>query len=271
LALRKEAELNWSAWPDLAQSCTIVVLGVYLSTLIIGTLGYHRDPETGREALFFVCLRVGCLVGLLLSCLGVMVGNTSWARLQYTATSTPAVVIVLNLIVYLAFGLPFTDPGTPISSRSSMLFVACSILMWILLEAHLYKMSRSFFAILTVMALSGALLGIVATLFIWRHDFAVATLPGSTYTYTKFAVWRACLLNIFMHMGGSLFTVIFDWKEGKYLALVGGYVPKQEVLELDSLLSQQVMAMTDKGLRRGGSTHGPTKARCCSSWCSACE
>ena len=41
-------------------------------------------------------------------------------------------------------------------------------------------------------------------------------------------------------MAGSLYTV-FDWKEGEYMVLVPGYVPRKEVLELESIFKLVVV------------------------------
>jgi hypothetical protein len=36
-------------------------------------------------------------------------------------------------------------------------------------------------------------------------------------------------------MAGSLYTVVFDRIEGKYMVYVSGYVPRKEVLEMKSV------------------------------------
>jgi len=36
-------------------------------------------------------------------------------------------------------------------------------------------------------------------------------------------------------MAGSLYTIVFDRTEGKYMVYVSGYVPRKEVLELKSV------------------------------------
>ena len=51
---------------------------------------------------------------------------------------------------------------------------------------------------------------------------------------TKYFVQRTCFMNLGPLMAGSLYTTVFDWKEGKYMAYVSGYVPRKEVLEMES-------------------------------------
>jgi hypothetical protein len=100
------------------------------------------------------------------------------------------------------------------------------------------RISRSIRAILTIFAVLNVALGFYLTTYIWANDSVLADLNGVDVsgTVNKYETWRTCFVNLGLLMTGSLYTMVFDWNEGKYMILVTGCVSRQAVLELDSLL-----------------------------------
>jgi hypothetical protein len=139
-------------------------------------------------------------------------------------------------MVFFAVGMARIYPTAPVSSLVSTMYTCLGFLLWVALES-VKRVSRVMRATLTLFSAFAAALGFYMSAYVWQDQFLVDLNIGVPGVLTKYSVQRTCLMNLGFLISGSLYTTVFDWKEGKYMAYVSGYVPRKEVLEMESVFA----------------------------------
>jgi hypothetical protein len=81
--------------------------------------------------------------------------------------------------------------------------------------------------------------GIVLSLVAWvgsDQDVQMGQVGMHRYTITKYGIWRSCFFSLALLMFGSLYTLYIDWSAGRFMVAIPGYVLREEVLAMDSIL-----------------------------------
>jgi hypothetical protein len=124
------------------------------------------------------------------------------------------------------------------SSYFGIIYTVSGFMLWLCLEA-VQRISRITRATITIFAALSVLIGIYLSAYVWTSDTILADLNGvdNRGTVKKYYLWRICFINLGVLMAGSLYTMVRDWQEGEYMVLVTGFVPRQAVLDLESVMT----------------------------------
>ena len=227
----------WQSWPTGAEAAMFVVLLGYLATVLLGLQGYMLQDDGVSESVVFICARTFVLL-MFWACVFLIACRKGhkWNRLQYLLRSSHAVTVFLYITCYFIVGMIFPELEAPVSSRLSVAFTTSGFLLWLVADAF-PRLSRIARSALTIFTVFRCLYGIYLAVFVWKHDPEVTDLNGPLVagTLTKLWLYRLCFTNLLLLMSGSLYTLVVDWREGKFMTVVSGYVLREDVLAMESV------------------------------------
>jgi hypothetical protein len=231
---------SWQGRPGKAEGVALMSLFVY-----IASHGVEASPlelgTDGRESALLVALRVVAVSLQIGGSASFFLNNISWPRLYYTLTCPQGCLWVMFSCMYLVVGVANPAPETVTSSLLSVTYAFMGFMLWLCLES-VKRISRQMRAIVTIFAALTCVSSAPLSAFVWSYDPILVDLNGvhTRGTLRKYSLWRTCFTNLGLLMAGSLYTMVFDWEEGKYMVLVTGSVLRQKVLKLKSLMDPVV-------------------------------
>jgi hypothetical protein len=230
------AAIAWKSFPRAAELAMFAVLLLYLVTVALGLQGYMLDSD-GNESTAFICARIAVLLLFWLSFYGIgSHSNLNRNRLNYLCRSSHAVTVFIYITLYFIVGMSFPETQAPVSSRLSVAFATSGFLLWLASDAFI-RLSRVARACVTVFTVFRCVYGIYLAMFVWTYNPEVADLNGAETdgNITKLWLFTMCFFNLGLLMSGSVYTLVIDWHEGKFMTVVSGYVLRADVLALASV------------------------------------
>jgi hypothetical protein len=225
-------------WLGGVRKCEIAVISailMFLVSVVLGTFswGYTDGVENWAYAGSSIASWLMLMFGNIWL---VRESSLSWPRLFFILTRPQGMMVIFYTLTFFAVAVAHPDPTTPLSSFFGPLMVSIFYLTWLFLDALEYS-SRRARVIITLAMIVNLVLSIVVTIFVWKDDPVMADLNGEKVKgeLTKYQMWRCCFYNLLALSAGSLWTTVYDWKEGRYMKALGGSVFRSDIINLDSM------------------------------------